>query len=214
MAPPLPAGQKRVFLEVARLLRQGLSPTAHDLTRALGLRPQTVRQHLEALARKGLVVLYPQGHGRPTHVELTPEGRLLAGLAIPVVGRVPAGPLEGALEEVEGLIPLPARPNLFALVVEGDSMAEYLLDGDVVVVERGVRPRRGEIAAVLHEGKTTLKYIYPEGDMVVLKPHNPAYPTLRLPASEVEVQGVFRFLLRGREALEAMRLLLRWSYEH
>lgn len=148
MAPPLPEGQKRVFLEVARLLRRGLSPTAHDLTRALGLRPQTVRQHLEALARKGLVVLYPQGHGRPTHVELTPEGRLLAGLAIPVVGRVPAGPLEEALEEVEGLIPLPARPNLFALVVEGDSMAEYLLDGDVVVVERGVRPRRGEIAAV------------------------------------------------------------------
>ena len=214
MAPPLPAGQKRVFLEVARLLRQGLSPTAHDLTRALGLRPQTVRQHLEALARKGLLVLYPQGHGRPTHVELPREGRLLAGLAIPVVGRVPAGPLEEALEEVEGLIPLPARPNLFALVVEGDSMAEYLLDGDVVVVERGVRPRRGEIAAVLHEGKTTLKYIYLEGDMVVLKPHNPAYPTLRLPASEVEVQGVFRFLLRGREALEAMRLLLRWSYEH
>ncbi len=161
----MPEGQKRVFLEAARLLRQGLSPTAHDLTRALGLRPQTVRQHLEALARKGLVVLYPQGHGRPTHVELTPEGRLLAGLAIPVVGRVPAGPLEEALEEVEGLIPLPARPNLFALVVEGDSMAEYLLDGDVVVVERGVRPRRGEIAAVLHEGKTTLKYIYPEGDM-------------------------------------------------
>ena len=29
MAPPLPAGQKRVFLEVARLLRQGLSPVSY-----------------------------------------------------------------------------------------------------------------------------------------------------------------------------------------
>lgn len=92
MTPSLPQGQKRVLLEAARLLRNGLSPTAHDLTRALGLRPQTVRQHLEALARKGLVVLHPQGHGRPTHVELTPEGRFLTGLAIPVVGRIPAGP--------------------------------------------------------------------------------------------------------------------------
>ncbi len=214
MAPPLPEGQKRVLLEAARLLRQGLSATAHDLTRALGLRPQTVRQHLEALARKGLVVLHPQGHGRPTHVELTPEGRLLTGLAIPVLGRVTAGPLEEALGELEGLIPFPGRPNLFALVVEGDSMAEYLLDGDLVVMEWGAKPRRGEIAAVLHEGRTTLKYVYPEGKEVVLKPHNPAYPTLRLPASEVEVQGVFRFLLRGRKALEAMRLFLRWSYEH
>lgn len=83
-------------------------------------------------------------------------------------------------------------------------MAEYLLEGDVVVVERGVRPRRGEIAAVLHEGRTTLKYVYPEGEWVVLKPHNPAYPALRLPAGEVEVQGVFRFLLRGKEALRRL----------
>ncbi|WP_022799558.1 LexA family protein [Thermus islandicus] len=209
MGRKLPRGQRTVLEGVARLVREGLAPTSHDLTALLGLRPQTLRQHLEALARKGLVILHPRGHGRPTHVELTPEGRLLAGLAIPVVGRIPAGPLEEALEEVEGLIPIPGRPNLFALVVEGDSMAEYLLEGDVVVVERGVRPRRGEIAAVLHQGKTTLKYVYPEGEEVVLKPHNPAYPTLRLPAREVEVQGVFRFLLRGREGLEALGLLER-----
>ncbi len=141
----------------------GPSPTAHDLTRALGLRPQTVRQHLEALARKGLVVLYPQGHGRPTHVELTPEGGCLRASPFRWWEGLPAGPLEEALEEVEGLIPLPARPNLFALVVEGDSMAEYLLDGDVVVVERGVRPRRGEIAAVLHEGRPRSSTSTPKG---------------------------------------------------
>lgn len=205
MAPiQLPPGQHRVLKAAAEMAREGLSPTAHDLTKALGLRPQTLRQHLEALERKGLLRLHPGGHGRPTHLELTPEGALLAGLAIPVVGRIPAGPPELALEEAEGLIALPGWPGLFALVVEGDSMAEYLLEGDVVVVERGVRPRRGEIAAVLHEGRTTLKYVYPEGEWVVLKPHNPAYPALRLPAGEVEVQGVFRFLLRGKEALRRL----------
>ncbi|GAA5336517.1 MULTISPECIES: LexA family protein [Thermus] len=205
----LPPGQQRVLKAAAEMVQEGFSPTAHDLTRLLGLRPQTLRQHLEALEKKGLLRLHPAGHGRPTHLELTPEGLLVAGAAIPLVGRIPAGPLEEAMEEAEGLLALPGRPGLFALVVEGDSMAEYLLEGDVVVVERGPKPRRGEVAAVLHQGRTTLKYVYLEGDEVVLRPHNPAYPTLRLPAGEVEVQGVFRFLLRGREALEALRILRR-----
>jgi len=159
MAKPLPPGQARVLQAIAGLVRQGLSPTAHDLTRALGIRPQSLRQHLEALERKGLLRLHPTGHGRPTHLELTPAGRLLLGLSIPLVGSIPAGPLEASSEELAGLIALPGRPGLYALVVEGDSMAEYLLEGDVVV-EKGPRPRPGEIAALLHEGKTTLKYVY------------------------------------------------------
>lgn len=207
MAKPLPPGQARVLQAIAGLVRRGLSPTAHDLTRALGIRPQSLRQHLEALERKGLLRLHPTGHGRPTHLELTPAGKLLLGLSIPLVGSIPAGPLEASSEELAGFIALPGRPGLYALVVEGDSMAEYLLEGDVVVVEKGPRPRPGEIAALLHEGKTTLKYVYPQGKRIVLKPHNPAYPTLELPAEEVEVQGVFRLLLRGREALKALGLL-------
>jgi len=207
MAKLLPPGQARVLQAIAGLVRRGLSPTAHDLTRALGIRPQSLRQHLEALERKGLLRLHPTGHGRPTHLELTPAGKLLLGLSIPLVGSIPAGPLEASSEELAGLIALPGRPGLYALVVEGDSMAEYLLEGDVVVVEKGPRPRPGEIAALLHEGKTTLKYVYPQGKRIVLKPHNPAYPTLELPAEEVEVQGVFRLLLRGREALKALGLL-------
>jgi len=207
MPKGLPPGQTRVLEAIAGLVRQGLSPTAHDLTRALGIRPQSLRQHLAALEGKGLLRLHPMGHGRPTHLELTPAGKLLLGLSIPLVGSIPAGPLEASQEEVAGLLALPGRPGLFALLVEGDSMAEYLLEGDVVVVERGRRPRPGEIAALLHEGKTTLKYVYPRGKKILLKPHNPAYPTLELPAQEVEIQGVFRLLLRGQGALKALGLL-------
>lgn len=43
----LPPGQKRVLEAFAALVREGLSPTAHDLTKALGLRPQSLRQHLQ-----------------------------------------------------------------------------------------------------------------------------------------------------------------------
>ncbi len=197
MTPSLPQGQKRVLLEAARLLRNGLSPTAHDLTRALGLRPQTVRQHLEALARKGLVVLHPQGHGRPTHVELTPEGRFLTGLAIPVVGRI-RGPLEEALEEVEGLIPLPARPNLFALVVEGNSMAEYLLEGDVVVVERGVRPRRGRSPPCFTRGRPRSSTSTPRGTWWFSNPTILPIPPCACPLRRWRSKGCFASFSGGR----------------
>jgi len=42
MAKPLPPGQARVLQAIAGLVRRGLSPTAHDLTRALGIRPQSL----------------------------------------------------------------------------------------------------------------------------------------------------------------------------
>lgn len=203
----LPEGQARVLKAVARIAREEHSPTAHDLLPLLAIRHQSLRQHLEALAAKGYVVLYPQGRGRPTHIELTPVGRLATGLAIPLLGRIAAGRPAEAWEEVEAILPLPGRPGLFALKVHGDSMAEFFLDGDIVVVERGPAPRPGEIAAVMHQGETTLKYVCPEGDRVILRPHNPLFPTLELPSDEVEIQGVYRFLLRGEEALRAFGLI-------
>ncbi len=203
----LPEGQARVLKAVAQFAREGHSPTAHDLLPRLAIRHQSLRQHLEALEKKGLVVLHRHGHGRPTRVELTPEGRLAAGVAIPVLGRIAAGRPAEAWEEVEGILPLSGRRGLFALKVVGDSMAEFFLDGDIVVVERGPLRHPGEIAAVMYQGETTLKYVYPDGDRVVLKPHNPRFPTLELPADEVEIQGVYRFLLRGEEALRAFGLL-------
>ena len=50
-----------------------------------------------------------------------------------------------------------ARP--FRARVRGDSMLPTLSDGDVVVALRGLRPRRGDLAVVIHGGVEMVKRV-------------------------------------------------------
>jgi len=66
------------------------------------------------------------------------------------------------------------------------------------VVERAVEARKGEMVVALVRGsEATLKRFYRRGSKVVLEPANPAYRPLELPASEVEIRGIVRGLLRS-----------------
>ena len=110
-----------------------------------------------------------------------------------------AGPLSEALEHPEGYLRLPGYPEGYGLRVHGDSMADEIKNGDVVLLQK--RPHRsGEICAVRIDGsEATLKYLdtYPNHKTVRLRPHNPAYPYLEVEAERVAVDGVFAALLRG-----------------
>jgi repressor LexA len=85
------------------------------------------------------------------------------------------------------------------LRVRGDSMIdEQIRDGDQIVVERAHEARKGEMVVALVRGsEATLKRFYRKGPKVVLEPANPAYRPLELPASEVEIRGIVRGLLRS-----------------
>ncbi len=149
------------------------------------------------------LALHPEATAGPPTWSSPPREPLLAGVAIPVVGRIPAGPPELALEEAEGLIALPGWPGLFALVVEGDSMAEYLLEGDVVVVEAGVRPRRGEIAAVLYEGRDHPQVRLPRGGGGGAQAPQPRLPHPAPSRGGGGGAGVFPLPPKGEGGLEA-----------
>jgi repressor LexA len=95
-------------------------------------------------------------------------------------------------------------------VVDSDSMADFFLVGDVVVVRKVARPPRSrEICAVsdAETGRATLKYVTLQGDRVLLEPHNPAYPSFTLPARELRLLGVFEYMLRGRSPEHLLRTL-------
>jgi repressor LexA len=195
----LPKGQQRVWNTLLREYhKSGAMPYPYDLTAALKMAPQSLHQHLQALERKGLLEIHSRGRGGPTSLRFTLEGKRLAGVGIPLLGSITAGSLSDATQEYRGLIALPGKPGEYGIVVEGDSMAEYLLENDWVVVKEGLEPKPKEIVAVYHQGKTTLKYLSQKGKQVILEPHNKTYPTLELPASEVKVQGVFQYMLRGK----------------
>lgn len=173
-------------------------PVAQDLTAGLKMTRQSLSQQLGVLKNKGLIGLEHQGTGKPVLISFTHQGKAQAKLGIPLLGDIAAGPLSEAHSEYRGMLALPGKPGYYGITVQGDSMADYFLEGDVVIVYGTHEVRKGQIAAVYHQGKTTLKYVYPRGRTVELKPHNPKHPELRLPAREVEIQGIYHSMIRGK----------------
>lgn len=182
------------FLE-RRYAEQGELPELAQVARAFDISYPTLREHLEALAGKGFLSLESRGPGRSPRLTLS---RLPGG--VPLFGEIAAGLPAGAYPEPEGHLALRGLEGGFGLRVRGDSMADRIQEGDVVLLQRGPPQRSGEICAVRVGGdETTLKYLDWAGSprRYTLRPHNPAYPTLRVDAEALHVDGVFRSLLRG-----------------
>ena len=133
--PPQPKPPSR---KVLRQLRQRFErePTVREVQEAFGFRsPQTAREHLEALVDEGRL---GKQKGKARGYRL-PDGSGGAAALIPLLGRVPAGSLDTAVEDLEGYLPIsPERSSgeLFGLRVHGESMTGAgILPGDSVVVD-------------------------------------------------------------------------------
>ncbi|MCS5705409.1 LexA family transcriptional regulator [Synechococcus sp. FGCU-3] len=91
------------------------------------------------------------------------------------------------------------RPNSTVLLrVSGTSMRDAGIGpGDLVVVDRSLRPRPGQIVvARLAEG-FTLKQLAQQAGQLVLQPANPAFPVLPLaPGEEPQLWGVALHVIR------------------
>ncbi|HEY5707743.1 MAG TPA: S24 family peptidase [Terrimicrobiaceae bacterium] len=183
-----------------------------DLVRRLGYAAESsLTATLRVMERNGFLVIQGGGErGRSRVVKLTAKARFVLGAGgIPLLGAIPAGPLEEALAQADEVLEpanlLPYRDGDFLLRVHGDSMiGDGILDGDWVLLRPNLAVQHGEIAAVLvgetHE--TTLKRVLlvPEKAEIILRASNPRYRDLVAKAAEVKVAGVFRGLIRHASA--------------
>ncbi len=192
----LPPAQQRVY---DRLLehhgRYGTLPDLSEFARQLNVHYVSLKQHLQALDRKGLLRFESRGHGRSPLLQLHP-----AATGIPVLGGIPAGQLSEAAALAEEFLPLPGiRQASFALRVEGESMADLIQPDDIVIFEKRRPHRSGEICAVrVDENEVTLKYLdFVKPDLVTLRPHNPDFEPVTVPAARVNVEGAYLGLMRG-----------------
>ena len=86
-----------------------------------------------------------------------------------------------AVEEVLGSIPFAAEgqnpDNLFALLVEGESMRDAgILNGDYVIAKKSETANNGDIVVALIDDEATVKRYFLEKDGTIrLQPENPAY---------------------------------------
>lgn len=197
--PPLPRRQLQILDALQDAYqRTGTLPELTALARSFDITYPTLREHLKALEAKGRLSVETRGPGR------SPVITLLDGtFGVPLFGEIAAGIPVGAYPTPEGHLALRGRPDQFALRVRGNSMAERIEDGDVVLLHRSEPQRSGEICAVrVGEDETTLKYLDWSSGVTrpreyQLRPHNDDFSVITIPANELHVDGVFRGLLRG-----------------
>ena len=197
--------QREILDYITRFIeRHGYEPSYAQIARHFGVSSKaTIAKHIAALESRGLL----SRRGEDGSFNLAVKVEDIASDAVcelPLLGHVAAGAPIDAIEDAEPII-VPrfllgrVRPErVYALRVSGDSMIdEHICDGDIALIENRTEARDGEIVVALIEGtRATLKRLFRFGSDVELRPANSQLAPMRLPASQVQVQGIFRGLLR------------------
>ncbi len=158
------------------------------------LRPPSGRTNRLQLYREralGYAVHMTSMHPPPlsAHPFLLP----LAGQA--VAAGFPSPAEDHAVERIDLMEQIVRHPQAtFFLRVRGDSMREAgILDGSVVVVDRALRPRHGQIVIAVVDGEFTCKRLHQPGraGRMRLRAENPTYPDITPHDGQtVEIWGV------------------------
>lgn len=113
------------------------------------------------------------------------------GVIIPVLGKVAAGIPITAVENVIGQEEiskkLAASGEYFALKIKGDSMAPYIMDGDIVVVRQQDDAETDEIVIAIIDGQDGVcKKLKKSKNAVTLVSINPNYDPIVFTNDEVD----------------------------
>lgn len=179
--------------------RNGRTPTGPEIAAHFGYSdPSPAYQHLHLIEKKGYLRIERGGRKTPLRITLTQRGAQLLGRHWPLLGAIPAGPLdlglgeeEAQVSKVEDLLPMIRQGDYF-LRVDGDSMIKAgLEEGMMVLLRPNQQPRQGDVCAVWVDGEGgTLKRVFFEEDQVRLVPENDRYQPMQYPLEQVRVQGV------------------------
>lgn len=90
------------------------------------------------------------------------------------------------------------KASTFLFTVVGDSMKHAgILDGDKVAVDRAIEPRHGHIVIAVVNQEYTIKRLYRRGEVIELRPENPAFPAIRFAGlDELHIWGVVTGVVR------------------
>ena len=213
-SPKLTPRQQQILdLIESAIERTGAPPTRAEIAAELGFRsPNAAEEHLQALARKGVIelvggtargirlrgetlrALHEQrlsGHGRQFMLPLPS----LAQLSLPLVGRVAAGSPILAQEHIDETYHVeasmfPRRPD-FLLKVRGMSMRDAgILDGDLLAVQAARDAKNGQIVVARLGDEVTVKRFRRARGHIELLPENPDYEPIIVKLSDAEVFAI------------------------
>ena len=167
------------------------SPSIRQMMKAMGLKsPAPIQSRLKHLQDKGYIS-WQEGKARTLQiVDEISDG-------IPVMGSVAAGGLIETYSDVNENLDISEvlkKKNVFALIVNGDSMIDACIaDGDMVLIEPLndlYSLKNGTIVSALVPGLgTTLKYFFKRNGKVFLEAANPNYEPIILDHDQLVIQG-------------------------
>ena len=146
-----------------------------------------------------LLKLHQMNYIVKTERKIAPTGKLTG--TVKLLGTIQAGFPSPAEEELVDTMSLDEylieNPNAtFMLKVTGDSMIDAgIHPGDIVLVERGKQPRKGDIVIAQVDDEWTMKYYAKDKQGVYLEPANKKYQPIR-PKASLEIAGVVRSVIR------------------
>lgn len=119
------------------------------------------------------------------------------------LGTVQAGFLTEAEEDISSELMslddflVERKSSTYMLEVVGQSMKDAgILEGDLVLVERGRTPRRGDIVLALVENEYTLKYLEIEKGNPVLVPANKTFKKIYPNPHNLKIEAVLKAVIR------------------
>ena len=179
--------------EIERFYRKnGRMPSYAEIGDLLGFSSKNaVSKLVEKLEKLKVVVRDKTG-------KLVPKS---LGKPVRVLGTVEAGFPSPAEEELVDNLSLDDlliqnREATFLLKVKGDSMTGAgIMEGDMVIVDKGQTPKSGDIVIAQVDGEWTMKYLRKRGDNVTLIPANPKYQPIK-PKNELKIAGVVTAVVR------------------
>jgi repressor LexA len=217
-SPKLTARQQQILdLVQTTIERTGAPPTRAEIAAELGFRsPNAAEEHLQALARKGVIELVGgTSRGIRLHsdtLRALNEARSkqfslplpsLAQLTLPLVGRVAAGNPILAQENIDQTYVLeaslfPKRPD-YLLKVKGMSMRDAgIVDGDLLAVQKTSEARNGQIVVARLDDEVTVKRLHRTRQAIELLPENPDFEPIVIAPGQCEfaIEGVAVGLVR------------------
>lgn len=187
----------------------GFPPTRAEIATELGFKSaNAAEEHLQALARKGVIEISPGtsrgirlvGAGIPESMPMPPPTLMMS---LPLVGRVAAGSPILALEHVEATYSVdPAmfssKPD-FLLKVRGLSMRDAgIMDGDLLAVKKIDSAKNGQIVVARIGDDVTVKRYRKTGALIELLPENPDFKVIKVDPSvdDFALEGLAVGLMR------------------
>ncbi|MCD6579595.1 repressor LexA [bacterium] len=173
---------------------KGYTPTLKEISNNFNISIRAAFDRVGALIRKNYITRNRGARTLVIRKEFIDDGAF-----IPLIGEISAGlPLESP-ENIDYYLPFDQsffpEGDYFALNVKGDSMlGAGILPNDIVIIKKQNFARNKDIIVAMLEGETTVKRVFFEDQMVILKPENDKYPIIR--RKYINILGCVVALLR------------------